>query len=426
MALDDLSAPLGKRKLKPSVGAAQKYLKYAPYGVLGIIVLFIGLWPVVVNDPNGGEPVGKLAVEVPKYTQKPAGSVTVEDPKKQTQIMNGTALIRKIEQPKIDQQSQTDSKIIDGSNSNNEGVVVTDPSTGQIVSGNGAIDTQNLDQPLDPNGIKLRPAPDPRLVEKTPTGLLPMVGNDGSKAYKIYARPSGEVKNNGKTVRVAIFVGGLGLSVSSTDNAVTKLPAQVSLGFAPYGTHLQTQVNKARVNGHEIMLQVPMEPFDYPSSDPGPQTLLTVLSVQQNQERLRWFMSRYSGYIGITNYMGGKFTAQDNLLKPILQEIRDRGLMYVDDGSSSRSRALSLATDLKAPFAKADVVIDKQPSPEQIDARLNELEAIAYRQGYAIGTATALPISVDMITEWTKSLERRGIILVPISAFSGTATDKKE
>ena len=33
-------------------------------------------------------------------------------------------------------------------------------------------------------------------------------------------------------------------------------------------------VARAREAGHEVLLEVPMEPFDYPDNDPGPQTLL--------------------------------------------------------------------------------------------------------------------------------------------------------
>ena len=40
-------------------------------------------------------------------------------------------------------------------------------------------------------------------------------------------------------------------------------------------TDLQEQVNKARAGGHEILLQVPMEPVGYPGTNPGPRTLLS-------------------------------------------------------------------------------------------------------------------------------------------------------
>jgi polysaccharide deacetylase 2 family uncharacterized protein YibQ len=61
---------------------------------------------------------------------------------------------------------------------------------------------------------------------------------------------------------------------------------------APYGDQLTKLAAHARAKGHELLLQVPMEPFDYPNNDPGPRTLLTSLANEQNVNRLHWLMSR--------------------------------------------------------------------------------------------------------------------------------------
>jgi len=48
-------------------------------------------------------------------------------------------------------------------------------------------------------------------------------------------------------------------------------------------------------------------------------------------------MSRFSGYAGVANFLGGKFTADERALTPVLREIAARGLFYVDDGTSARA-----------------------------------------------------------------------------------------
>ena len=75
--------------------------------------------------------------------------------------------------------------------------------------------------------------------------------------------------------RIAIVIEGLGIGANSTAEALAKLPAAVTFAFSPYGTDLERWVARARGEGHEVLLQVGMEPFDYPDNDPGPQTLLT-------------------------------------------------------------------------------------------------------------------------------------------------------
>ena len=265
--------------------------------------------------------------------------------------------------------------------------------------------------------IALKPAPDPGLIERTRQGVLPKIGPDGSRPSMVYARPAGALPNGARPVaRVAIMVGGLGLNQTVTTDAIAKLPAPVTLAFAPYGSDLNRVVPQAREEGHEVMLQVPMEPFDYPGNDPGPHTLTTQAKPQENIDRLHWAMGRFTGYTGLVNFLGAKLTADEAALAPILREIGGRGLAFLDDGSSLRSRAGEVGPAAGTATARADVMLDSAPRADAIDKELNRLEGIARERGFAIGTASALPVSVDRIARWTRTLEERGILLVPVSA----------
>ena len=232
-------------------------------------------------------------------------------------------------------------------------------------------------------------------------------------------KPAADGKSNGP--RIAIVVGGLGIGANTTTDALRKLPGPVTLAFAPYGGDLERQVARARETGHEVMLQIPMEPFDYPDNDPGPHTLLTSIDAAQNLDRLHWLMSRFQGYVGIVNYMGGRFSASELGMAPVLREAATRGLIYLDDGSSARSLASQIAGANNLAFAKADLVIDQVPTPADVDRALGRLETIARARGTAVGFAGALPVSVDRISRWIKAAESRGIQLVPITAVVARA-----
>ena len=169
------------------------------------------------------------------------------------------------------------------------------------------------------------------------------------------------------------------------------LPAPVTFALTPYGADLEKLAERARAEEHEVLLQVPMEPFDYPDNDPGPQTLLTSLSSEQNIDRLHWLMSRFQGYVGIMSFMGTRFTASEQAIAPVLRDAAKRGLIFVDDGSSSRSVAGQLAGGHNLPFAKADIVLDTVPTSGEIDRALARLEMKAREGGTAVGFATAQP-----------------------------------
>jgi polysaccharide deacetylase 2 family uncharacterized protein YibQ len=293
--------------------------------------------------------------------------------------------------------------IIDGKSGARQEVVVrkADPGAAALTAGlaDGAI----------------RPA-DPRLVESSRYGAIPRVAADGVRPIDVYASTAAAAVDR-KLPRIAIVVGGLGISATTTAEAIARLPDSITLGFAPYGSELPRWAARARGTGHEILLQLPMEPFDYPDNDPGPQTLLASLAPEQNLDRLHWMLSRTHGYIGVTNYMGARFTANEGAFGAVLRDIGKRGLVYLDDGSSPRSIATQAAEATKAPFIKADLVIDTSASWADIDAALARLEAIAAERGVAVGTASALPLSVERIARWAKAAKDRGVHVVPLSTI---------
>lgn len=273
----------------------------------------------------------------------------------------------------------------------------------------------------DPPRAGLTAAPDQRLVDRTRYGVLPRLGPDGARPMDVYARPAdapaGARPAKG---RVAIVVGGLGISQTSSADALSRLPGAVSLALAPYGADIDKLAGRARESGHEILLQVPMEPFDYPDSDPGPHTLTAAGRPSENLDHLHWAMGRIAGYVGIVNYMGGKLTSDERALMPILKDVGGRGLAFLDDGSSSRSVALRVAGDV--PIARADLVLDAVPRADAIDKALERLEASALSSGLAVGTASALPLTIERIARWAQGLADRGIQLVPVSSAFRTGS----
>jgi len=259
---------------------------------------------------------------------------------------------------------------------------------------------------------------DPKLLETTRHGAIPKIGPDGTRAADVYARPIKLAQGKVDGPHVAIVMVGLGIGATGTADALTKLPGSVTFALAPYNPDAERLAARARADGHELLLQVPMEPFDFPDNDPGPQALLTSLGAEQNVDRLYWLMSRFQGYVGITNYMGARFTATESAFSPVLREAAKRGLIYVDDGSSPRSLASQIAGANNLAFAKAEVVLDAVSTPAEIDRALARLEAAARDHSVAVGVANVSAVAIDRVSKWIKAAESRGLVLVPISAVA--------
>jgi polysaccharide deacetylase 2 family uncharacterized protein YibQ len=385
---DDLSTPLGqttvrsKRRYRLSFTGTQ-----ALAVLLGLFLVAFAGFALFNDNPLGGEPISRVALHQPNPGNEKL-SPTLPSPSAPGMKSAGKQTAAG------DQKTVT---IIDGSSGAHHDVVISGAAADKV----------------EADATPMMAGVDPRLLEKSRYGMIPVV-SDGLKPFTVYAAEADRARAARMPV-VSIVVGGLGVGAAKTADAIMKLPAAVTLAFTPYGSDPTKLAERARLQRHEILLQVPMEPFDYPDNDPGPQTLLTTLSAEQNLDRLYWHLSRFQGFAGIANFMGARFVVTDAVMQPIIREAAKRGLGYLDDGSAPRSVAASLAAGQAMPFAKADFAIDAVPTAVEIDRALAKLENLAKERGTAVGIASALPISIERIGVWIKTLESRGIMLVPLT-----------
>ena len=386
MPVDDLNRPLGLDLDERNSRARDIPWGRIGFAGVGLLGAALGVFVWRTNDGMGGEPFAVARIERPIAAAPP--------PATSPDITGAIASPNRATGAQVEAQS---------------GVRVTR-------QGNGVSPGALIIQIPDEVGLQLNPAPDRRLVERGRHGTLPRIGPDGSRAHEVYARPSmTSTKLKSGAPRIALVIGGMGLNRTATQAASERLPGEVTLAFAPYGIELDKQVAQVREAGHEVVLQLPMESF-LSSETPGPHTLFTGATVEGNLDHMRWLMSRFTGYVGVANFLGAKFTADERAFAPILREAGARGLAYFDDGTSARTLAATLATNQGVPFSGADVAIDADPRPEAIDAALLRLESLARQNGVAVGFGSGLPAAVDRIARFAKTLEGRGIALTPLSA----------
>lgn len=410
MATDELNAPLGLTK-------HQRQIRLPPYaipaaaGFLGAIIVTFAMWAMFNTDPLGGEPSGIAKVGVAADGSgtpepRPAGAESASSHPSASPDREDHAKKPPEERPASGKPGSRPPEQASGGGGEQ---VVT------IIDGKSGARQEVRIPATGDSGIR---GADPQLIEMTRIGPIPRIGPDGLRAAQAYANP---VAKKAGSPQIVIVITGLGISSNGTTEAVNKLPGPITLAFGPYGADLERIAGRARGLGHELLLQVPMEPFDYPENDPGPQTLLTSLTPEQNIDRLRWAMSRFQGYVGVLNQTGARFTASEGSLSPIIREIVKRGLIYVDDGSSPRSLAGQIAGGNSLAYAKAALVLDTVPSAAEIDRSLVRLEGLARDNGIAVAVASALPVTVERIAMWAKTAENRGFTLAPISAAATRA-----
>ena len=257
-------------------------------------------------------------------------------------------------------------------------------------------------------GAPLPAAPIAGFFAPGPAGPLPIIAQDGRTPFEAYRRP---FLSNGRP-RIALIVGGLGLNERATTAAIETLPPEITLSFTPYAEGLQGWIDMARAHGHEVLLEAPMEPIDYPDNDPGPYTLMSGAQGPETVRKLEWILSRATGYCGVTNYLGSRFLASDGAYQTFANAVRGRGLAFIDDGSAARRSGGGLVR------GSAERVIDDQLNQTAIDQQLLALEAGALQRGQALGSGFAYPVTLEKVAQWARSLDQRGFQLAPASALT--------
>jgi polysaccharide deacetylase 2 family uncharacterized protein YibQ len=267
----------------------------------------------------------------------------------------------------------------------------------------------------DDKTIKLTPAPDPALSDDTAQGSLPRISEDGRQPWQVYARPYNTAD---KRPRIALVIADLGLSRVTSDAAINRLPANVTLAFDVQSPVAAAWSTRARQDGHEVIISIPMEPFDYPRSDPGPNTLLTSLPNSDNIQRILWALRQCIGYVGITTFSGSRFTTDPEKIRPLLDIVKQRGLMIFDARTAPHSVVTDMAKDAHIPTATETLQLDDGLSAVAIDKALERLENEARLNGHAVGVATSSPLILEHLQIWLKGLPDRGISLAPLSAMA--------
>ncbi|WP_396594695.1 divergent polysaccharide deacetylase family protein [Brevundimonas sp. R86498] len=383
------TAPSGKGlklDLKPVAG----WLKKPPVavGAAGLLLIAaVALFMTVLGDPRAGAPSARVSLkrEAPVEAPAPSGLEAFS--------MGGFAAW----------QGLSGDPMLDPSGAAGGEALITLPD-GATVAGGSAIAAPRIE------ARPLAPAPIAGLSQPGPQGALPVIATDGRVPAQAYARP---FQSNGKP-RVALIVGGLGLNAVTTRAAIERLPAEVTLSFVPYAEGLQGWIDLARAQGHEVMIEIPMEPTGYPNNDPGPYTLLANATPDDVESRMNWLLGRATGYFAVTNYLGDRFVTSDGAMSAFLGVLRQRGITFLDDGQARR-RPGAWAR------ASADVIVDETQTPAAIIGRLNALEASAKARGSALGTGFAYPVTVEAAARWTAGLDARGLQLTPASAMTQRA-----
>lgn len=294
-----------------------------------------------------------------------------------------------------------------------------------VIAETGAA-AKKLENKLVPPAPGLAPAPAPELTEESEEGALPKIGKKGVKPWQYYAREA-PARTDGPTIAVMVVGVGLNRTVSE---AALHLPPAVTISLSPYAPQAAVWASAARAAGHEILLDLPLEPAGFPAVDPGPLALLAGNSAGENEARLKRVLTRASGYIGVYAPASERFLHDAERAKPALSFLAARGLLMVrgfgadepvmpeEKSAVDSAEPRLVAAHAALPMLVANISLEAGTAPEAVDAQLLTLENEARRGGQALVVIEANPAALKRLSVWMESIEKKGFFIIPVSALA--------
>lgn len=265
---------------------------------------------------------------------------------------------------------------------------------------------------LPDDGVRIN-ALNPELQEDGTHGPIPTVAKDGRMPYQYYSRPFDIADAR---PRIAIIVMDMGLSEAGLKDSLATLPGQVSFAFSPYADNLTTAMQTARDRGHETLLQLPLEVPTGSVVDVGTAAISSEQTAAVNQDNLFKLLAQMLGSVGFITDGGGRLVNNESMLKPLMQNIWSRGLLFIDNTQQNETLSPLIAEQLKMPWARSLLNIDSVMVRDAMDEAMQKAVELAKTNGRAVVVAGATPLARSVIAAWAGKLEREGIALAPISA----------
>ncbi|NVJ69067.1 MAG: divergent polysaccharide deacetylase family protein [Alphaproteobacteria bacterium] len=218
---------------------------------------------------------------------------------------------------------------------------------------------------------------------------------------------------NTEKPRIAVVIDDLGLSLAAT-RKLSQMIGPFTLAFLPYAEDLGAQTKLVHAAGHELMVHLPMEP-KAAAANPGSNALLDGLSPEEFDRRLVWNLARFDGFVGVNNHMGSLLTEKAGPMVKVMMLLKERGFLFLDSLTSPESVGISAAKATGVPTIARDIFLDNVQHRDAIEKQLAKLERIAHLRGYAIAIGHPYEVTLETLANWQKTLDAKGLVLVPIS-----------
>jgi len=237
-------------------------------------------------------------------------------------------------------------------------------------------------------GLSLRPGPGPA-VPSVPSGPLP---------------------------KVAIIVDDMGGNRKAASDIIS-LKYPVTLAVIPFLEYSAETADLAYKKGREVLLQLPMEPLEYPRYNPGRGALFTFMTPEEFAATLAEDLSAVPHISGVNNHMGSALTQDREKMEIVLAAIKERRLFFVDSRTIAKSVAYDVAVKMGVSALERNVFLDNEANVESVKKQIDVLIEKAKTDGKALAICHPRPETIRALKDMEKKLTGTEVQVVPASGL---------
>lgn len=199
--------------------------------------------------------------------------------------------------------------------------------------------------------------------------------------------------------------------------ALTSIHVPLTVAVLPGLAHSAEVARAARRYGHQVILHMPMEAMD-PNAPREKEMLRVGMSAAALSATLDQALATVPNARGVNNHQGSRATSDLDLMRVVLRELKRRGLFYVDSFVTNQSACEQAARENGIRFARRDIFLDNEETPEAIRRQIAQLAQAAAGRGHAVGIGHDRPATLKVLQEAVPALQKAGYTLVPVSELA--------
>lgn len=236
------------------------------------------------------------------------------------------------------------------------------------------------------------------LVETTDTGnKYPKISANGHRPWIEYGNVT-QTQPNFK--KVALIISGLGMDGLMAAKVATAFPSEVSISLTPYSLKAYEVLTEARKAGHETYVDMPLASKDFFHEDTGPLAINFNLALDAITDRFNKIIEKPAPFGGLVVRDGALYDVKNIMVQNIFSDIKNRGLLIVDSVSGNGLQDLKIDGLARR---RADIVIDRDMSKEQIENSLKKAETIAFDKGQVLIVSDSKPFIIMALYRWIQT-----------------------